>query len=202
MRHTGRDMKVAFQKWGNSLALRVPKAVAQEIGASDGKAAEMSVRDGKLVIEVTKPKRRKRRFTLDELVAGITPENRHEEVDWGPPVGNESGDYCPDAGDLIWIDLSPTVGHEQSGCRPVLVLTSTKYNGASGLCVACPITSRVRGYPFKVAMPDDAAVRGAELADQARSLSWEKRYLQRIDRAPGNLVAAVRERIAAPLDIG
>jgi antitoxin MazE len=89
LRHTDRDMKVAFQKWGNSLALRVPKAVAQEIGASDGKAAEMSVRDGKLVIEVTKPKRRKRRFTLDELVAGITPENRHEEVDWGPPVGNE-----------------------------------------------------------------------------------------------------------------
>ena len=85
----GRDMKVAFQKWGNSLALRVPKAVAQEIGASDGKAAEMSVRDGKLVIEVTKPKRRKRRFTLDELVAGITPENRHEEIDRGPPVGNE-----------------------------------------------------------------------------------------------------------------
>ena len=47
------------------------------------------VRDGKLVVEVTKPKRRKRRYTLDELVAGITPENRHEEIDWGPPVGNE-----------------------------------------------------------------------------------------------------------------
>ena len=42
-------MKVAFQKWGNSLALRVPKVVAEEIGASDGKTAEMSVRDGKLV---------------------------------------------------------------------------------------------------------------------------------------------------------
>jgi len=82
-------MKVAFQKWGNSLALRVPKVVAREIGASDGKTAEMSVRDGKLVIEVTKLKRRKRRYTLDELVAGITPENRHEEIDWGPPIGNE-----------------------------------------------------------------------------------------------------------------
>ena len=154
-------MKVAFQKWGNSLALRVPKAVAQEIGASDGKAAEMSVRDGKLVIEVTKPKRRKRNFTLYELVAGITPENRHEEVDWGPlQLATKSGDYCPDAVDLIWIDLSPTLGHEQSGRRPALVLTSTKYNAASGLCVACPITSRVRGNPFEVAMPDDAAVRG------------------------------------------
>jgi antitoxin MazE len=69
---------VAFQKW----ALRAPKLVAQA-------TAEMGVRDGKLVIEVAKPKRRKRRYTLDELVAGITPENRHEEIDWGPPSGNE-----------------------------------------------------------------------------------------------------------------
>jgi antitoxin MazE len=82
-------MKVAFQKWGNSLALRVPKAFADEIGASDGKAAEMTVSKGKLVIEIARPRRRKRRYTLDELVAGITPDNRHEAIDWGRPVGNE-----------------------------------------------------------------------------------------------------------------
>jgi antitoxin MazE len=83
-------MKVAFQKWGNSLALRVPKAFADEIGASDGKAAEMTVSNGKLVIEISRPRRRKRRYTLDELVAGITPGNRPEEIHWGPPVGNET----------------------------------------------------------------------------------------------------------------
>jgi antitoxin component of MazEF toxin-antitoxin module len=138
-------MKVAFQKWGNSLALRVPKAMAQKIGASDGKAAEISVRDGKLVIEVTKPKRRKRPFTLDELVAAITPKIGTKKSIGGRQLATKSGDYCPDASDLIWIDLSPTVGHEQSGHRPALVLTSTKYNAASGLCVACPITRRVRG---------------------------------------------------------
>jgi antitoxin MazE len=82
-------MKVAFQKWGNSLALRVPKAFADEIGASHGKAAEMTVSNGKLVIEVARSQRRQRRSRLDELVAGITPGNRHEEIDWGPPVGNE-----------------------------------------------------------------------------------------------------------------
>ncbi len=81
-------MKVAFQKWGNSLALRVPKAFADEIGAREGKAAEMTVSDGKLVVALTQP-RRKRRYSLDKLVAGITPDNRHEEIDWGPPVGNE-----------------------------------------------------------------------------------------------------------------
>jgi antitoxin MazE len=83
-------MKVAFQKWGNSLALRVPKAFADEIGASHGKAAEMTMSDGKLVIEVARSRRLKRRDSLDELIAGITPDNRHEEIDWGPPAGNEA----------------------------------------------------------------------------------------------------------------
>jgi antitoxin MazE len=83
-------MKVEFLKWGNSLALRIPKAFAQEIGASVGKAASMEVRDGKLVVETAKPKRRqRRRYTLEQLVAGIRPENRHRENEWGPPVGNE-----------------------------------------------------------------------------------------------------------------
>jgi antitoxin MazE len=83
-------MKVAFQKWGNSLALRVPKALADEIGASNGKTAEMTVSDGKLVIEI-RARRRKRRYSLDKLVAGITPDNRHDEIEWGPPVGAEAG---------------------------------------------------------------------------------------------------------------
>ena len=79
-------MKVEFLKWANSLALRVPKAFAQEMGASVGKAANMEVCDGKLIVEVAKP-RRKRRYTLEQLVARITPENRHSELDWG--FGNE-----------------------------------------------------------------------------------------------------------------
>ena len=83
-------MKVRFLKWGNSLALRVPKAFAQELGASAGKAANMEVRDGRLVVEIAKPNRRRRRYTLDQLVAGITSKNRHRELEWGSPVGNEA----------------------------------------------------------------------------------------------------------------
>jgi antitoxin MazE len=82
-------MKIEFLKWGNSLALRIPKVFAQEIGASVGKAASMEVRDSKLVVEIAKPKRRRRRYELEQLVAGIRPENRHRELEWGPPVGNE-----------------------------------------------------------------------------------------------------------------
>jgi len=81
-------MQVEFLKWGNSLALRVPKAFAQSIGASAGKQAEMTVKDGTLVVKVSKAKRR-RRYVLKELIDGVTEENRHPEIGWGPPAGNE-----------------------------------------------------------------------------------------------------------------
>jgi len=80
-------MKIKFLKWGNSLTLRVPKPFAQEIGASVGQTANMEVCDAKLVVEITGSKRRKRRYTLAQRIAGIRPENRHSE--WGPPVDNE-----------------------------------------------------------------------------------------------------------------
>jgi antitoxin MazE len=81
-------MKTEFVRWGNSLALRVPSAFAKEIGASEGKRAEMTVEDGALVIKVAQTKRR-RRYRLEDLIDGITEENVRPEVDWGPPVGNE-----------------------------------------------------------------------------------------------------------------
>ena len=80
-------MKTEFLKWGNSLALRVPATFAKEIGASAGKAADMAIQDGALVVRVRKRKRR--RYSLKELLEGITPETYHREIEWGPPVGNE-----------------------------------------------------------------------------------------------------------------
>jgi antitoxin MazE len=82
-------MKTEFVRWGNSLALRVPKAFAQEIGAAEGKRAEMTLENGVLVIKVAKRKKR-RRYILENLINAITKENRHAEIDWGPPVGNEA----------------------------------------------------------------------------------------------------------------
>lgn len=81
-------MKVQFQKWGNSLAVRVPQVVAREIGAAEGKSADMTVENGALIVRPT-ARRRKRKYRLEDLVAGITPENRHPEIDWGPPRGRE-----------------------------------------------------------------------------------------------------------------
>ena len=78
-------MLTKVQKWGNSRALRIPKALAEEAGLDFGTKVELRVENGQLLIAPAKGPR----YTLEELVAGITPENRHEEWDTGPPVGKE-----------------------------------------------------------------------------------------------------------------
>ena len=79
-------MRAKIQKWGNSLAVRIPKALAELVELSGGREVELSVEDGKMIVQPA----RKRRYTLDELVAGITEENRHEEIGTGPRLGNEA----------------------------------------------------------------------------------------------------------------
>lgn len=78
-------MRSRIQKWGNSLALRIPKSFAAEAGLQKESPVDVSLTNGKLVITpVSQPK-----VTLEELVARISEENRHDEVDTGPARGNE-----------------------------------------------------------------------------------------------------------------
>jgi antitoxin MazE len=72
-------------RWGNSLAVRIPKALAEQTRIEEGSEVELSVVDGMLTIRP-----RALIYRLDELLAQITPENRHDEVDWGEPRGKEA----------------------------------------------------------------------------------------------------------------
>lgn len=78
-------MKTRVQKWGNSLALRLPKRLAEEIGITRESDVELTVRDGTIVIA---PERTPR-YELDQLLAEVTPDNLHRETDTGRAVGGE-----------------------------------------------------------------------------------------------------------------
>ena len=78
-------MKTTAQKWGNSLAIRVPKSVAVQVGLKAQDDLEIEVQDGNVVL---KPHLR-RVYRLDDLVKRITPKNLHSEIDTGSPVGRE-----------------------------------------------------------------------------------------------------------------
>lgn len=78
-------MRAKVQKWGNSLALRIPKAFAAEVGLANDTAVEITVKGRKMVIEpVVSPA-----LTLEQLLRDVTKENIHAEMDTGPAQGNE-----------------------------------------------------------------------------------------------------------------
>ena len=82
-------MIIEFRKWGNSLAVRIPKALADAVRASDGKRVEIKVENGTLVLRPIVKPARKSRYTLDDLLRGMTRDNVPQEVDWGLRRGNE-----------------------------------------------------------------------------------------------------------------
>jgi antitoxin MazE len=78
-------MKTKIQKWGNSLAVRLPKGVVQQKSLTEGEGVLVLVKNDLIVIETEK----KNSSSLEEMISQITPENRYDETDWGEPVGKE-----------------------------------------------------------------------------------------------------------------
>lgn len=103
--------------------------------------------------------------------------------------------WAPERGDIVWISMSPQAGHEQAGRRPALVISPARYNAAVGLALMCPVTSRAKGYPFEVALPDGLPVSGVVLADQVKSLDWKAQSAERACVLPAERLADVLERL-------
>jgi antitoxin MazE len=80
------SMQIQIQKWGNSLAFRIPKSFAIETNIEEGSIVEVSIEEGKLIITPTsKPK-----YSLDELLSKVNKKNIHDEVNTGKAIGKES----------------------------------------------------------------------------------------------------------------
>jgi len=79
-------VKTKVQRWGNSLAVRIPKAFAEEVGLKDDSPVEMSLVEGGLLVEPSSTWAP----SLDELLDGVTKANLHDEVDTGPAQGSEA----------------------------------------------------------------------------------------------------------------
>ena len=105
-------------------------------------------------------------------------------------------DYVPDVGDLIWLTFDPQAGREQAGRRPALVLSPRLYNQRSGLALVCPVTSRVKGYPFEVALPEGLSIGGVILADHLKSVDWKERHAEAAGHVPQEILDEVLSRLS------
>jgi mRNA interferase MazF len=106
-------------------------------------------------------------------------------------VNNEK--YIPHRGDIVWLNFDPQVGHEQKGKRPAIVLSPKEYNEKVGLALFCPITSKIKNYPFEVKV--DGEIVGVILSDQLKNLDWRIRKAEYIMRVSTNTLKEVQENI-------
>ena len=111
--------------------------------------------------------------------------------------------YMPDVGDLIWTDFDPTLGREQAGRRPALVVSSSEFTENTGLAIVCPITSRVRPFPTSIVLPPGLPITGEILTSHIRSLDTQVRPVRSAGAAiPPETAQLVRAKLDAFITIG
>ncbi|MBU2573219.1 MAG: endoribonuclease MazF [Elusimicrobia bacterium] len=109
--------------------------------------------------------------------------------------------YCPRRGDVVWLSFAPQAGHEQAGHRPALTLSPEAYNRKVGLGIFCPITTRIKSYPFEVPVPPGAKASGVVLSDQIGSLDWHARNARFCCRLSEATVTEVINKLKVLLEI-
>lgn len=98
--------------------------------------------------------------------------------------------YVPERGDYVWLNFTPQTGHEQRGIRPAIIISNREYNGKTGLALCCPITNKIKGYPFEVQVTSDL-IQGVILSDQIKNLDWQIRNAQKIGQADQKTIKRV-----------
>ncbi|MGS1096327.1 endoribonuclease MazF (plasmid) [Aquamicrobium terrae] len=107
--------------------------------------------------------------------------------------------WVPDSGDIVWVNFDPQAGHEQAGHRPALVLSPARYNGMRGMMLCCLLTTKLKGYPFEVVISQNPP--SAILADQIKNLDWRARKARRKGEVTAAVLADVRAKLKALLQI-
>lgn len=148
-------MQAKVEKWGDSLAVRLPQSYVDELGLEEGGTVEINVVDGGLLIKSLQSPR----YTLDELLADLAAK--------GSPLGD-----APQQGDIVWLTPNPQEVGENAERLPAFVVSPSTYNRFTGLMLVCTIVSDAIGDSFEVNLPDNHPIAGVILTDQVQCVSW------------------------------
>lgn len=108
--------------------------------------------------------------------------------------------YQPERGHFVYVNCDPQAGSEQAGRRPAIVLSPARFNIATGIMWACPITNQVKGSPFEVPLPLGMCVTGAALISHIKSFDWLARKAAFIGVAPVQFTDQIIARAVAVLE--
>jgi mRNA interferase MazF len=103
--------------------------------------------------------------------------------------------YIPGRGDIVKLNFDPTLGREQAGYRPALIVTNREFNQATRLALACPITIKVKGFNLEVVLPGGLITNGAVLAFQVKTIDWVERQVKYIESLPDETIEEVISKL-------
>ena len=107
---------------------------------------------------------------------------------------------APQQGQILKLDLDPTLGHEQKGYRPVLVVSATIFNAHTGFCWVVPITTPQKGLPNEIRLPEGLPIYGTLLLSQLRSIDWRARSFSIACSVQADVLEDINARLSAVLD--
>jgi mRNA interferase MazF len=116
--------------------------------------------------------------------------------------------YIPKRGDLVHMNFSPSSGHEMADRHYALVISASNYNRKTRMAVVCPITSRVHGWPWEVAIPPGSLppkkgvgeVTSVVVADAVRQVDYREREMAFVAAAPRDVLEEVLDKLLAILE--
>ena len=94
--------------------------------------------------------------------------------------------YIPEQGDIVYLNLEPTKGHEQSGIRPAVVISNNVFNKNTKMAIVCPVTSNDKEFPTHYKLEDTTKIHGSVLCEHIRSIDYEYRKLKFIEKLSNN----------------
>lgn len=94
--------------------------------------------------------------------------------------------YIPKQGDVVFINLDPIKGHEQKGFRPAVVISTNIFNQYTKMAIVCPITSNIKEFPTHYKLEDTKKVHGSVLCEHIRSIDYEIRQIQYVEKLSDN----------------
>lgn len=107
------------------------------------------------------------------------------------------GKYIPCRGDIVKLDFNPTLGREQAGYRPALIITPQQFNQVTNLALVCPITSKIKGLNLEVVLPNGLITKGAILTFQVKTIDWQTRQVKFIESLPEETMEEVTAKLQA-----
>ncbi len=103
--------------------------------------------------------------------------------------------YIPHRGDIVKLSLDPTLGREQAGYRPALIVTTKQFNQATRLALVCPITSKIKGFDLEVVLPEGLITSGAVLTFQVKTIDWFERQIRYVESLPEEVIEEVMSKL-------